>query len=347
MKRYSVLDGMRGIAAVFVMFYHVWVYHDAPLLAPHGYLAVDFFLMLSGFIIAATYERKLHSDLAVTDFFVRRLIRLYPVALIGILVGCAKLGLQFIVSPSKSEPIPIIVLACSLNLFLLPFLSTTHFNVLFPANGVMWSLFGEIFVNLVWAILTALLRPGLWLLIIITAILGVILCQQMVVHGLADLGWQPQHFIGSCARIGFPIFLGAVFCRLETQIARLKSNPVIAIVVLIVDLGMPLQMEAWDFLSVFFLLPLALTLGISCGRDFESAINHFLGAISYPLYAVHYPIFFLLAGFQHSLMPQISLWIVIPFGFAAAILLAQMLASFYEPLARKRLTDMRTRTRAQ
>lgn len=54
---YEILDGLRGVAALLVIFYHVFECFDwSP--APHGYLAVDFFFVLSGFVIGYAYDDR-------------------------------------------------------------------------------------------------------------------------------------------------------------------------------------------------------------------------------------------------------------------------------------------------
>ena len=76
---------MRGVAAVLVVLFHFGAL--APALSTSGYLAVDFFFALSGFVIARTYDVRLAAGLGVAAFIERRLIRLYPLYLIGLLLG--------------------------------------------------------------------------------------------------------------------------------------------------------------------------------------------------------------------------------------------------------------------
>ena len=113
--RYATLDGLRGVAAVLVLCYHTHVFPGSAAIAPHGYLAVDFFFMLSGFVIASAYQEKLKAVFTVPDFVMQRVIRLYPVALVGILLGALKLVSQYLISPADSEPAQWIALALLLN----------------------------------------------------------------------------------------------------------------------------------------------------------------------------------------------------------------------------------------
>ena len=151
--RYATLDGLRGVAAVLVLCYHTHAFQGSAAIAPHGYLAVDFFFMLSGFVIASAYQEKLRAGLPVVDFFRLRMIRLYPVALAGILLGAVKLVSQYAISPAQSEPAQWIALAVFLNALVLPVVSETHFSgALFPTDGPVWSLFYELLVNVGWSI---------------------------------------------------------------------------------------------------------------------------------------------------------------------------------------------------
>ena len=87
--RYEILDGLRGVAAVFVVIYHLCESHFGlgsahPL--NHGYLAVDFFFALSGFVIGYAYDDR-WDRMAVYTFFKRRFIRLHPMVIFGSMVG--------------------------------------------------------------------------------------------------------------------------------------------------------------------------------------------------------------------------------------------------------------------
>src|SRR6218665_3646823 len=80
MTRYSSLDGLRGIAALAVALFHLPIamsLYASPLIR-EAYVAVDFFFVLSGFVIAHAYTTRLNSADAVRDFVIRRVGRLWP-----------------------------------------------------------------------------------------------------------------------------------------------------------------------------------------------------------------------------------------------------------------------------
>ena len=94
---YLILDGLRGVAAVMVVLFHICeAYkpeHPLTQLINHGYLAVDFFFLLSGFVIAYAYDDRWQA-MGLRDFFKRRLIRLQPMVVMGMVVGAALYYLQ-------------------------------------------------------------------------------------------------------------------------------------------------------------------------------------------------------------------------------------------------------------
>lgn len=60
---YEILDGLRGVAALLVVLFHFFEAHasrPAEQLINHGYLAVDFFFVLSGFVIGYAYDDRWH-----------------------------------------------------------------------------------------------------------------------------------------------------------------------------------------------------------------------------------------------------------------------------------------------
>ena len=91
-SRYATLDGLRGAAAMVVVFVHFHALYHLPEIE-HGYLAVDLFFAMSGFVIANAYDRKLSSgELNWQKYFVLRLFRLYPLYFAGLALGVAALA---------------------------------------------------------------------------------------------------------------------------------------------------------------------------------------------------------------------------------------------------------------
>src|SRR6188508_2958815 len=88
-QHFEILDGLRGLAALAVVVFHFmeWVYTDASKnFIGHGFLAVDFFFCLSGFVIGYAYDDRI-AKMGVVEFFKSRIIRLHPLVIAGSVLG--------------------------------------------------------------------------------------------------------------------------------------------------------------------------------------------------------------------------------------------------------------------
>ena len=94
---YEILDGLRGVAAVMVVAFHLLEAHSGgnhlAQIINHGYLAVDFFFMLSGFVIGYAYDDR-WNRMSIGTFFKRRVIRLHPMVIMGSIIGALFFFLQ-------------------------------------------------------------------------------------------------------------------------------------------------------------------------------------------------------------------------------------------------------------
>lgn len=331
--RYATLDGLRGVAAALVLCYHTHVFHGSAAIAPHGYLAVDFFFLLSGFVIASAYQEKLEAGFTVAAFVTQRVIRLYPVALAGILLGAARLVSQYAIVPAHSEPAQWIALALLVNVFMLPVVSLAHFGgALFPTNGPVWSLFYELLVNLAWSI-AASFRSSIIVILFLTVASGAILYATMHQTAVDDLGWGSDHWLGATCRVLFSFLLGTVIYRFRRVLPNFSERfgivlPALAMTALLLVLGMPWFGGEWDALAIFLFFPAILTLGVICGREQDAAVCSFLGEISYPVYAVHFPIFLLFSGFRRVICPSLNVAAAISIGVLSALVAAIALNRF-------------------
>lgn len=331
--RYATLDGLRGIAAALIVCYHTHVFPGSAAIAPHGYLAVDFFFLLSGFVIAGAYREKLEAGLTVADFVTQRVIRLYPVALAGILLGAVRLVSQYAIIPDHSEPARWIALALLLNVLMLPVVSQTHFEgALFPTNGPVWSLFYELLVNLAWSI-SASFRSSIIVIVFLTLASAAMLYATMHQTAVEDLGWGSDHWLGATCRVLFSFLLGTVIHRFRRVLPNFSKGPGIVLPALIMTalllvLAMPWFEGEWDALAIFLFFPAILTLGVLCGREPDAAIRSFLGEISYPLYGVHFPIFLLFSGFRRVIFPSLNVAAAISIGVLSALVAAIALNRF-------------------
>ncbi len=298
--RFLFLDALRGIAALFVVAFH-FPTSMASSLAPNGTLAVDFFFCLSGFVIAFSYENRLSGALSFKDFAVARWIRLYPIyaigSLLGILFGIA-IPLVVYHGVDWSHWFPLATLA-----FLLwpTRLSSLSYIDNFPLNPAAWSLFFEIFANLVYALLMKLRKAQTAVLLLITAISLVVLLKA-VIGGQPWAGGPKQSDFGlGFARVAFSFFVGVLLCRLYRSRPRNTGTertqwllPLIITVSLIAILNSPfsyMRTEAFRFAAITVCCPALVYFGALVRLPHKFArLSAALGELSYPLYLLHQPL---------------------------------------------------------
>ncbi len=158
---YDLLDGLRGVAALMVIFYHVFEgFATSPIdqRFNHGYLAVDFFFILSGFVIGFAYDDRWKTK-KTKDIVKRRLIRLHPLVILGAVFGVIAFCLQGCEKWDGTQvPASAVMVAFLIGMFLIPAVPGTGPEVrgngeMFPLNGPSWSLFFEYIGNLLYALL--------------------------------------------------------------------------------------------------------------------------------------------------------------------------------------------------
>jgi peptidoglycan/LPS O-acetylase OafA/YrhL len=219
-EQFLILDGIRGVAALFVLMrhtYYMWGFNPF-----RSYLAVDLFFILSGFVIAHAYDRKLtRKQLSRRDFMLLRVIRLYPMYALSVVV-CAGIFFRDLMITSENLSsifVPGMLMFCFAIVFL-PF-HMIGYPELFPINYVFWSLFYELLVNGMYSAIRPRLSP--WITVGILLIASVALVYAARQHGSLDLGsaWGIMQFVGGGARAVFGIFLGVV---LYLRRAKLMSS---------------------------------------------------------------------------------------------------------------------------
>ncbi|MBP3774152.1 MAG: acyltransferase [Bacteroidaceae bacterium] len=361
---YDILDGLRGVAALVVILYHVFECFDwSP--APHGYLAVDFFFVLSGFVIGYAYDNRWHSMSTMT-FFRRRLIRLHPMVIMGAVLGALTFLLQGSVRWDGTHvAFRMVMVALLLNMFMLPLGPGARADVrgngeMFPLNGPNWSLFFEYIGNILYALL--LRRLPTKALAAVAVVTGALLMGVAVHDGYLGVGWSMVDggFWSGLVRMLFPYTVGMLMARVFRPV-RIRGafwlcGAVIVLVALLpagVTGSAPWACGVYDALCVIVVFPLLVWLGASelQVRPVTRRVSRLLGDLSYPLYAVHYPfmyLFYALIGFDGDLVPIAKLrevWpqaLILPVG---CILLAWLCLKFYDLPLRRRLHAPRVENR--
>jgi len=334
--RLLTLDAMRGIAAICVMVTHVNV-PGTPHLVGSGYLAVDFFFLLSGLVIAKTYGERLTSGLSFARFAAVRAIRIYPLYVVGFALGFVRcLGEMVLDRPDKLSAAQLAV-STVFEPFLLPSPTSTG---LFLLNGPAWSLFFELAINIVYALL--LVRCSTRVLVAVAAACGALLVYVAMSHGSLNVGQSWATFHGGTARVGFSFVMGVIFARLRWPSGRDTGLALIPMALLVLVLVVHPAVEnraAYDLVAVLVAAPLLVGLGAVFGpMPSLQRISRLLGELSYPIYAVHYP-FLWIFGYasKKAGLPSV-VWI--PLFFAAVICTAWLLNKYWDVPIRRRLTAL-------
>ena len=347
-RRYETLDALRGVAALAVVVFHLSSMKLEPNLVPHGYLAVDFFFVLSGFVVAYAYEEALRTSLSLHAFVIKRLIRLYPLALLGAAMGIALLLLKWRLFPDKVDPLPRIVLSGLFNSLMLPTFfggPVSHYEI-FPGNGPLWTLFFEFVANVLWAWIGIRLRSVTLLMVALGSWL--ILAMSAVGFHTVNIGFEIHSFGAGVARVCFGFPVGVVVYRLRgsLRVPAWRGGPLVLALALLVVLTSPLNADEsgipwWDLASVLIVLPAIVIVGV--GQERAGRLGMVLGALSYPIYVLHYPVLLTISGLRQSAMREWNLHLLVAAGLVSIVLLALATLRFYDEPMRRFLSRVAVR----
>ena len=365
---YALLDGLRGVAALLVVWYHVFegfqFAGNKPVIdfINHGYLAVDFFFILSGFVVGYAYDSRWGKTLTLGGFFRRRLIRLQPMVIMGAVIGAA----SFLLSGMERwdgthATLWLTFLAFVCGCLMLPALPGMPREVrgngeMFPLNGPCWSLFFEYIGNIVYALLIRRLSTRL------LAVLSFALCCALAWFAVTDqsgygsigVGWTVErtNILGGSLRMLCPFTMGLLLSRIFKPIHYARGAFWISAALLLAIFHVPYiysdgalslngMFEAACIIAVF---PLVVWYAAS-GKTTDIAstrICRFLGDISYPLYIVHYPLMYafymwLIKTRQYTLYET---WPAALAAVSASIILAWLCLKLYDMPVRKWLRNL-------
>ena len=367
--RYEALDGLRGVAALAVMAGHFGLLLDAFWL-PNNFLAVDTFFIMSGFVIAHSYGDRLRGGMSATTYLYRRVIRLYPMFIIGLLIGAAVL-LYAEHSGRIEYDAGSMLQGVLLNTFYIPFFNALsvpffdatqiHYEVgqIFPTNPPAWSLFFEMLASGAFLLLFDL-RLKARLLISIAFYLALIAVGIYYGRARGDLwidihnGYDTSNFLGGLPRVGFGFSLGVSLHALQRSgvagriPALLEKLPYPSFALYVALLAMLLFGRSahglYPAIAIATAAPAIVFMAahINLRTGFEKKIATFLGWISYPIYCLHYPVARLVMFVRDD--RHGSAWFPLLVSSTVALALAVALTRWYEEPLRAALSG-RSRTR--
>ncbi len=331
---FEVLDGMRGVAAIAVVIFHFmeWIYTDyTQNFIGHGFLAVDFFFCLSGFVIGYAYDSRM-GKMGILEFFTLRIIRLHPLVVLGSVLGL--LGFLFDPFENTSELYTtgklVVLFGCSVLLVPFPVMEDRAFN-LFGFNAPAWSLFWEYIANVAYACM--LYRLSRRYLIIATILAAVLLGWVGYRAGNLLGGWGKDSFWDGGARVAYSFLAGLLIHRSQWILKNRLGFIGLAVLLCGVFL-MPSFPYNWlaEALVIWLYFPLLVALGagtaVSAGMK---KVCVFLGNVSYPLYMTHYAVIWIFGHYCTLHKPAgYSLYLFIALAVVALIGLATVVMVFYD-----------------
>ncbi|MGK6352068.1 acyltransferase family protein [Parapedobacter sp. DT-150] len=341
-QHFSILDGLRGIAAIGIVIFHFmeWMYTDFSLnFIGHGFLAVDFFFCLSGFVIAYAYDDRL-AKMGILEFFKRRLIRLHPLVILGSVLGLLGFLLDPYVDNLASYNLPQIALLFVTSILLIPnpTMADRSFNV-FGLNAPSWSLFWEYMANICYALV--LVRLNKRVIYVLTLLAAIVLGKIAYQTGNLLGGWSADNFWHGGARISYSFLMGMLIFR-NRWIIRNKLGFVGLTILLLAALMMPYFAENWlvELLIVLCYFPLLVSLGAGATLSPRLAkVCDLSGRISYPLYMTHYFAIWIFGNFFLANKPEPrDLTGVIILATIGLLFIAYLAMRFYDEPIRKYLS---------
>lgn len=347
-QHFEILDGLRGIAALTIVVFHFMemVYEPGKNFLGHGFLAVDFFFCLSGFVIAYAYDDRIEK-IGLSEFFKSRIIRLHPLVILGSVLGL----LSFLFDPFASHSVysagkVILIFFSSLLLIPLPVMEERSFN-LFGLNAPSWSLFWEYIANVFYALI--LYKIGRHLLLILTILAAVVLCYVSYQAGSLLGGWAGANFWDGCARISYSFLAGLLIYRSNWIIKNNLGFTGLCILLLLAFL-MPQSKWNWLTESLVVLLYFPILVALGAGARLADGLKKlcvFSGKISYPLYMTHYAAIWVFLNYYNLHKPNTTqLTLIIITGTMLLVGLAWLAMVIYDIPVRKYLTSKRKTNRS-
>jgi exopolysaccharide production protein ExoZ len=283
----------RAVAALTIVYYHSWVSitrfpegtaHPIPFLSVYGWLGVDFFFAISGYVICLVVNRD---TFAVWLFLIKRVFRLYPLWLLMLSIFAATAWLWRGLLPTET-----------LGFFL--YSATLGLTDGFPFYNIGWSLQHE----MVFYLMAAIIAPLFGVAGLIAALLTSYLAFQFI-----DMPW----YLATLANHHGEFLAGALAFVARDKLARFGFwIPAV--------IGAPL-LAFFAIAQKSQLLPFALFFLIVAFANIKTISRWavLLGDASYSLYLIH-PMVFFTASAVVSKFPGLPLWTQEPIRFACILL---------------------------
>ena len=345
-----------------VIWYHFFQGFAPPTeqMMNHGYLAVDFFFVLSGFVIGYAYDKRWQSgNMTAGRFMLRRVIRLHPMVVLSVVLGVVAYLIQGGVKWDGTPVAPsMLILALALGLLLIPVLPGAGVDVrgngeMFPLNGAAWSLFYEYIGSIFYALVLHRLSHKALRWVIALSGLGLAACAMGNMSGsyhlavgwtVADGGW-----VGGFLRMSFSFSIGLLLQR-EFKPRSIRGafwicSAIIAAIMVCPYVGgnePTLTNAVYDLVCTLVVFPAIVYIG-ACGTTtdrFSTAVCETMGQLSYPVYIIHFPVMYLFyAWIWANGLSFGQVWPVCAGLFVVIVLMAWGALKLYDEPVRRWLTN--------
>ena len=370
--RFEILDGLRGVAAMIVVAFHLFeTYSSGPSdqILNHGYLAVDFFFVLSGFVIGYAYDDR-WTRMSTWNFFKCRLIRLQPMVVLGTLIGAfwfyfsAAPAFGLVMQTPWWKLLLVMILGCIM-FPTPPSMDIRGWQEINSLNGAQWSLLWEYVANILYALFVRRFgQVALTVFVCISALLTVDIAMNLDVTGLlavrdyarytviGGFGLTPDQVYIGIGRLLYPFFAGLLLYRLGKWRINLRHGGMlwcsVAVAATLVvphigDTGREWLNGLYCAIVILFVYPAIVAAGAGSplkGRR-TTAVCKFLGMISYPLYITHYPMIYVQMNWaaRHADAPLgTHIWVAVSI-FIASVAVAYAAVKVYDVPVRAWLAD--------
>ena len=291
LRTFHTLDALRFVAAVVILLFHADFLFGVGMPA-EGQIAVDLFFCMSGFIIAHRYDSDLREGMGAARFFAVRLVRLYPLYLLGTLLGVLpSIAMLIAGEPSALHLQRLASLPAAL-LMLPSHLALPATPVLYPLNFVAWTLTLEIVINTLYA---ASFR--FWTLerIVVAVSLGLVaLVATATTFGSLHVGFAWPHARGGVARVLFGFSAGVLIARLHRGgivAPRLPWWLPIVATLLLLCLPPIGDRAVWELAACALAVPAIVAVAVATEPPRALRGSCAIGGLSsYLLYSLHAPL---------------------------------------------------------
>jgi peptidoglycan/LPS O-acetylase OafA/YrhL len=310
------LAGLRGICAWWVVFFHslALVGHSIPQalahLIAHGYLAVDLFFLLSGFVIFLSYHTSLAKNFphGIGRFYWNRLSRIYPLHAVMLSGYLALFAAFYFFSSSHAAPESYTWSSFFQSMFLVHMWVGSDLTWNVPS----WSISSEWFVYLFFPLMAYSLRKlrgGVTAHLAILVLVAILLHLVYAFSGIVSLGANIPRMalVRTLLEFLMGVFIGSLYINYRDFLEKYRNIALAGFVGLCV-------LYAGAALPDYSIIPIAFALLIAYLSVTSSPITAvlstpplvYLGEISYSTYMVHYLIYDLLKAAFMSNANQIK-----------------------------------------